>query len=788
MLNAFWWLLTAEAIGLAAFPLAYYLFPRLQDRGYSVSKPLGILLIGYASWILSQAHILPNVQLSIVGLLLVMGAFSGWYVRSRLQEFLGFVRREWKVILTVEVIFLVLFIVWAVYRAYDPSITHTEKPMDFALLNASTMTYFGPPEDPWLSGESVSYYYFGHWMMGATTKLTGISTSISYNLALALIPALAGVGVFGLVYNLVRSETHRLRYAIIGGITASVLLTLVANLEGVLEFMRANAMGSQGFWDWVRIDGLDGPASEATRGWRPDEFWWWWRSTRVINTFVDGQGIDYTIQEFPFFSFMLGDLHPHVLSIPFVVLFLAFCLNFLSGGLAGSNTKRMGEDVPVRVWSRLRVGRFVPVVAMGLSLGGLAFTNMWDLPIFAALFLGVAGLRAYAVGGGGVWTLIKGTVPIGTAVIGLAFLLFLPYHSSFSSQFSGIHPVVEATTRPVHFFMIWALFLVAVAPFVVGVFWRTTVKEDWGRVTALSLLIGFLPYLIWAYLHLQDGGSTGDLWGRFFHIFPLALLVSVGVYSALWLAGERASVGRIFAVILATLGLFLVMVPELLFVGDLFGTRMNTVFKFYYQAWIVLAVASGLALYFWGSLREKASGWARAALNLWAAVFIVLLAGSLYYPAAAAASKGGLFEGGATLDGLVYLTQSQPGEYEAIKFIKENFGRGSTVLEAVGEDYSEYGRVSASTGLPTVLGWAGHEHQWRGSSAAFEGRKGDVARIYQTQDVEEARNLLSRYDVDYVYVGHRERARYGEAGLDKFADFADKVFDRGGVRIYEVRQ
>ena len=106
------------------------------------------------------------------------------------------------------------------------------------------------------------------------------------------------------------------------------MLGIVSNLAGVLEFMRANVIGSQGFYDWIAIEGLDGPAESATQSWYPEEFWWWFRVTRIINTFVDGRGIDYTIQEFPFFSFMLGDLHPHVSAIPFAILFTAFVLSF----------------------------------------------------------------------------------------------------------------------------------------------------------------------------------------------------------------------------------------------------------------------------------------------------------------------------------------------------------------------------------------------------------------------------------------------------------------------------
>ena len=143
--------------------------------------------------------------------------------------------------------------------------------------------------------------------------------------------------------------------------------------------------------------------------------------------------------------------------------------------------------------------------------------------------------------------------------------------------------------------------------------------------------------------------------------------------------------------ILAALGLLLIMGPELLLVGDSFGNRMNTVFKLYYQAWILLAVAAGFAVYYWSSLRVSLSGWPRALSAAWAAAFVALLVGSLYYAAAAPISKGDPFHSDATLDGLAYIDRHRPGEYEAIRFVRENVGRGSAILEAVGGDYSEFG-------------------------------------------------------------------------------------------------
>ena len=804
MLNVLLWLITVEAVAFAVLPLSYYLFPHLRDRGFSVSKPLGLLLIGYLSWILSVLRVLPSTQLTILALVVVVGAVSWRYMWARRRELMDFVARERTALIVTEVVFLSVLIGWAVFRAYDPAIDHTEQPMDFMFLNATVRSYLGSPEDPWLRGEPVSYYYFGYWMMAVLTKLTGIPSNVSYNLSMALIPALGAMGIFGLVYNMVRSEASRLRYAVAGGIAAALLLTVAANLEGVLEFMRANAMGSAPFWDWIGIDGMDGAPAALSDSWRPQEFMWWWRATRVIGAFDGGQTLDYTIHEFPFFSFILGDLHPHVMSLPFVILFLAFCWQLLRS--------------PMLVWRPFHLRTYATVVAMGLSLGGLAFVNMWDWPVFSALLLGIAGLKVYSDRGAHVWVVIKGAALIGTAVIAVSFILFLPHFLGFTSQVSGIGAVGPVTTRPVHLLLVWALFLVAVTPFILSVFWQTTVDEDWGKLSAVSSLVGFGPYVVWAFLHLERGGTSAELGGRLLHVLPWALLISIAVYSALWLARkDEAATGRVFALALSALGLLLIMGPELLYVDDAFGgawERMNTVFKLYYQGWVLLAAASGFALYYWGSLRERVSGWRGLLTRVWAVGFAVLLVGTAYYPLAAAATKGRLFHDGPTLDGLAYVDQASSGEYGAIRLIRTTAQRGSAVLEAVGGDYTAFGRVSASTGVPTVMGWEGHERQWRGagisvggalanlarglfgggetvwdrSEPAYGERGQDVATIYQTQDVEQAKELLAKYRVDYVYVGSRERQKYGRDGLSKFPSFMDTLFDQDGVAVYRLPQ
>ena len=242
---------------------------------------------------------------------------------------------------------------------------------------------------------------------------------------------------------------------------------------------------------------------------------------------------------------------------------------------------------------------------------------------------------------------------------------------------------------------------------------------------------------------------------------------------------------------MVAMGFSLVMTSELFHIVDSFGgawRRMNTVFKTYYQAWLLLGIASSYALYaLWPALyRLNGSTRAISALRLGgacagAACLAVLMAASFYYTLGATLERGGAYgtgPEGRTLDGIAFLRSQEPGEYEAITWLRDEAEPGR-IVEAVGDDYSRFGFISASTGLPTVLGWKGHEIQWRGSSEPFAGREEDIKSIYSGQDPGEAFGLLNRYGVRYVYLGSRERERYGVSALAGVQRLPENRFPSG---------
>ena len=906
MLDALRWLIAVEFIGLAAFPLAFCLLPRLADRGFTLGKPLGIMLVSYLFWVLGLAHI-PTAQPTALALVLLLAAASAYLAYRHRDDLRGFIVREWRTLAVAEAIFLVFFVGWALFRASDPFINHTEQPMDLALLSASMNSVVGHPEDPWLRGESISYYYFGYWMMGTVSQIAAVQSNISYNLAMALIPAMAAAGIFGLVVNIARlntafpvltkpgaahsgdsdrprSETDGVadddmdeedaggvsangddespenaalvrasttttfagatalndtseassgdesssasnpaanadesqngaagaaaasysitsitpsdgahkntNLAIIAGIVATVLLGVVSNLEGVLEFMRLNGMGTQGLYDWIRISGVDGPNEMPPTGWAPTEHWWWFHASRVINTFDGIYFIDNTIQEFPFFSFMLGDMHPHVMSIPFIALFLGISLNFYR--------------LPSCFWREYRgVYPYAIILTAAMVLGGLGFNNLWDMPTFAALLIGVLALAAYREGNGIGQSFGSAVFPVGLAIVALAVLMYSPYLLNIEATVEGIG-VVVTHTRAIHMFIVWGLFLTAVTPFLLTTFWQTTVQRDWAAQGITALALAFMPWLVWSLAYLSNDGSTGEAIARLFGILPLTVLAAIGVYNALNLARQEREGGRLFATLLAVLGLGLIIGAEFLFIRDFFNNRGNTVFKLYYQAWILLSAASAFAVYYWMRTIRGRMGWSKFLAYIWAAAFVALLLGSLYYPLAGIQTKPETPYSGRTLDGLEFVRQHNPAEYAAIDWLKQNAPPDAAIVEAVGE-WGDWGLVSRSTGLPTIVNWLGHQRQWRGgwerfaSDSAdvsralrdqyFDERAAEVERIYATLDPAEAHIILYKYDIDYVFIGHRERDLYGTDGMAKFEAIADRAFasPNGDSLIYRVR-
>ncbi len=842
-----WWL-WMQVLGLVALPLTYRFFGHLPDRGYAFARPLGLLLTSYVLWLGASLGLLRN---SVGGALFSLGLVAAVslvvYRRGRSDSEPGlfaWLRANGRLVLAVELLFAAALALWALLRSYSPDLTTAggEKFMEIMYLNSIGRSEYFPPQDAWLSGYAISYYYFGYVMIALLTLLSGFPAHLTFNVGLALLFALTCSGAFSVVYNLVKGFQRpqegqggdktppKPMGAILWGLLGAILVAVLGNLEGFLEVLYSARLLPEGFWRWLDIQDLNQPFSPnlpaSLLPSRSD--WWWWRGSRVIHD-LDPAGNSMGIQpidEFPGFSFLLGDMHPHVLALPFVVLALAIALNAL---LKGRDTVEVSEEDTGWLEPVKRLSPLVP-----LCLGALAFLNTWDFPIYWLVFLVAYGLGRWERHGRFSWPFIRDVGVTGGAVAVLGFLLYLPFYIGFQSQAGGVLPTIYVGTRFRQYLVMFAPFLVAIAGLLTALTLRLKrqvpgrrLLRSWGGWLVAFLLVPLATMLlivlvlvispqgrellegirrIPAVYEIVGDASWGTLMGQLLlvklrtWVMPLIVAGMAALGTVLLQRslshdgqgeGERLHPSVEFAVVCAGVGLLLTLSVEFFYLIDVFRVRMNTIFKFYFQAWVLMAVASAFAMY-WLGRQRKGLGWTAFRVGFW-----VLFAMGMVYPVLGNISRAGQFERQGdldhrpTLDGTIYLAASQPDDYAAIAWLNQEVDGAPVLLEKPGTGGSSYvyeGRVSALTGLPTLLGWAGHENQWRGSYEIPRAREPDIETIYNTLDPMAARTLLETYGITYVYVGPLERSAYDPRALEKFGQFMDMVYQNEGVTIYKVRQ
>lgn len=782
-------------VGWLAAPLAWRLFPALPTRGWFYRRSLGLLMWGYLFWLPATLGWTPNQPAAMLTALLGLALPSAWILKRRGRSWWRHVQQSRALLLWSEGVFLVAFAAWSLVRAASPEVVGTEKPMELAFINAILRSPTLPPHDPWLAGYAISYYYFGYLLVAMLAQLTATPGAVAFNLALAWIFALAAEALFGLVLELawpwLQGRQGQPRY--LAGLLGPLFGLLMGNWEGVLEVLHRRGLfwQQQGdtwtstFWAWTGLEALMQPPRLPLQ-WVPDRFWWWWQASRTVRDYTpDGQLIE-VIDEFPFFSFLLGDVHPHVLSIPFVLLWVAWAYNLFRGGTRGRGPLGMN-------WPHL--------ILSPLLAGGLAFLNAWDFPMALVLASLALMLRArhqghpwgYALLRGGKWL-------VGMGLAGM--LLYQPFYWGFSSQVRGLLPNLLYPTRGFH---LWVMFGPLLLPlFLILGGWsrhlRLSLRElwRWGGKPALAAWLG-LWAVSWmmalgALLFIPQSLQWLGQWGV--EDLPTLIRVSLqrhGSYVvgpltlvtllALGLAVAQHSRGvpqTAFAALMSVWATVLVLIPNHLYVWDHFGTRMNTVFKLYYQAWwlwsVVVAVGTVWGIrHGWG----KPGLFSRLAYGMWS----LAVAAGLVYTVLALPDRTNNFrpEYGWTLDGAAHLRRTDPDEWAAIQFLSQ--APLGTVAEAVGGSYTPYARMATFSGQPNVLGWPGHEIQWRGSMEPLGTREADMARLYTSTRWSEIREILERYQVRYLVVGKWERTKY-QASEQVFREFLPVLFQQGQVVIF----
>ncbi len=701
------WALATEILGLAVLPLLRAFFGNRRDAAL-LSRPLGLAVVAYVAWALSLLTPFGFQRFTAVLALALVGG-AAWLARRRSTDETmkaGVWGDEEKL---AAAMFWGAAAVFLVIRAAGPAILGQEKFMDLAFLSSLGRFAGMPPADPWMSGKTINYYYWGYLLAATQRKLSDVAPMVAYNLSIASFAAFSFVSAACLGLRLSRG---RLKV----GLGAAGLTVFAGNLAGALDA-------------WANPFARDFDYFHASRVIGPEQF--------------------KTINEFPFFTFFHADLHPHLLAFPFFIAAFAVAHRWMETG---------AEKGP---------RRWLGVLLVALTAGTARAASLWNMPALAILLV-VCGLLL-ATGGARLPDLrgaVRGAFT-GFAVFAASLVLFYPYTASFELENKGVGRTTMFS-GVFEFLGVWGIL------FAIGFLglWPRGAEETERARRRRDLA-----------LTLAAGGALVVGFLLKMPAMPLVLALAFLAARAGWksLHAPETDPDGVFAAFLVLLGLGMVAGCEFVYLKDSYGQdlqRMNTIFKFYHQAWPLLAI--GCAVY--AGRTWEGAGRRRLAIRvaLGAAAFAALL-----WPVNAAISRLRQKDGPFTLDAQVALARRSPADAAAIAWLTKNAPRGSTVLEASGDPYTEFARISSHTGIPTVLGWANHEGLWRANDPEVAERLTRVKAFYSTPDVRAAWDTLQKYGVTHVVVGDMERRAHPGADMVARMPFLTPVLT-GETAVYAV--
>ncbi len=808
IIGVFLWWLMLSALGVIAFPWLYAAFPGFRYRGYGLTRIVGLLLWAYLAWILSGLHILPHTRLLLWGVFLLLAALSAYMFRRNWSEYREFFRADWKAFLRIEGIFAVLYLGWVWFRFLNPDLWHPvaggEKPMDFAYLNAVIKSTWFPPYDPWFSGGTMNYYYFGFVMIGSLIKALGIVPSVAYNLAVPSLFAMTGVGAYTVAYNLSGQEDRRANRA---GILGLLMVVLLGNLgELRLIFKGFEEVGNVHFDSMIPgyptlVSVLVGVWKVVVKGsslmFRPE--WWYWNATRMI---PDDVG---SINEFPAFTFLYSDLHAHMIALPLTQVALAIGLQW---GIGSSVTEAPSDLPRWRQWGAWVLRSLPTFLLAALTIGALLATNTWDCPTYFGLMSFGVFLKLFKAHPVALpsedetepgrqkpnYALLLAPV----LLLGTSLLLFRLFTSNYAMGYTAFSRWQGQLTPLGTYLMMHGQFLFPLTLLGVWQVWavlrqlRQVESSRKTQVIATVVLVGAALLLC---LHFME---VAVAWA----VIPLGIFATLLIFSpdstprmaSLWFWVGTA----------LTLSLF---VEIFVLKGDI--GRMNTVFKFYLQMWMLLAVASAVAvekLFDWALRSVPNDKFAFARDVVFSGLIIILFSTALYPVLGIPAKARDRWQPAAphTLDGaafISYATQYEHGgtipldvDYRVIHWLQENVAGSPTIMEAQAErEYLWGNRISIYTGLPSVAAWRWHQVQQRMVMPGYtvERRQDDIRNFYNTTSPEQAMEILRRYEVRYIILTPYERAYMVPEGQVKFAQMVERgwlevVYEEPDAKIYQV--
>lgn len=720
-LNLLNWYFYLFVLGIVFFPLAKKIFASFFDQGYAFAKTLAILLSSYAIFVLGVFKILPFTELSLFLIIALFLFFS--LVISPKKKLLEI--KNLPILFFEEGLFFLSLVFLTYIRGQEPSIRGLEKFMDFGFINSILKSKYFPPLDIWLSsdpnapqGYPINYYYFGHLTGAFIIKLTGIKASIGYNLILATIFAQGVTLVFSLVGNLVyffqKQANQDKKINYLQIIFFGLLAAFIVNLGGNLHTIY---LFTTGYPNENPI-----PFWKILSGFNPSKYWYP-NATRFI---------PFTIHEFPSYSYVVADLHGHVFDIPFVLLTLAVLLIlFINIKSRNKDIKERYSIFDIRYFKNFLISyiQYPISIILGFLTAVHYMTNAFDGPIYILLSLVI------------LFIIYKFSYQffINVLILALSFIAFsLPFSLNFSPFVTGIGVNCAPS---------FLTNLQKIGPFLF----------EKGNCQVSSL---WMMFILW-----------GFFWANFIMFAVIRLIENKRLPE---LRKNNITIEQLdnFILILFSLSTFLIIIPEFFYIKDIYPAhfRANTIFKLGYQAFMMMGIASVYSFYRFKlqNLRPKL---------ILKSIFLVLFFLIFLYPFFAFPSYYGKLDRPAELDGAKWLESTYPEDREIIDYLNENTNNQPTILEAQGDSYTDYERISAYTGLPTVAGWWVHEWLWRGSSDVVGKKIPDVINLYESRDIEQTKNLIKKYHIKYIIVSKMEREKYKNINEEKFNQIGNKIFE-----------
>ena len=758
------WYIAAQLFALVVLPIAFVVFRSWPDRGYLLAKPLGLLLVATVTWLLVSVGVIQFSFFAVLLGLIVLAGVSYWTIRVTGSDIKNHLRANVRRIIRVEILILVAYVAFLLIRAANPDLWHPwkggEKPMDFAYLNAVVKSSTIPPYDPWYAGGYLNYYYFGQFMIASLIRFTGIVPSVAYNLAVPLLFAMTVGGVYSIVSGLAemtlrarRVPAWSRRSPVYAGLVAVVFVVVAGNIDGLVQVLQGASRSLLQDQSFEQFD--------------------FWRSSRMMTPGSPGN----EITEFPFFTFLFADLHAHLIAIPIAVTALAAAI---------SAYLRIGRKRPM-------AESLAGLVVLGVLVGSLRTINAWDFPTQLLLAGGfLIGGQLISSNRSVIGRLVIGGVST-TFVLVVGHVVYLPFHANFELFNNGVVKS-QFTTELWRYIAIHSIFLFVIISWLVFM-WRERLSTALTNVTNAPLPGSGIGGWTWQIVLVLVAAMIATLALTGFATIGFTVIVGASVLGAGLTAYRSRIAGArylLVAVGMVVMAMALAAGVDMFTVKDDIG-RMNTVFKFYLQAWILLAMASAYFLWFLGDAGKLSFRNLRVGRGFWLGLLAVLVIGVMVYPVLGTRHRNAQrFEfSGLALDGMAYMETvtyvdhegplTLKYDFDAIEWMQENVEGSPVIIEGLSDQYRWCNRVSIYTGLPAVIGWDWHQRQQRvGYASTVTNRRVEVERFFNSTLSQQAVRILDKYDVKYVYIGEMERAKYPESGLEKFADMeAD-----GLVQVY----